>query len=98
MTDSTTHKLSDILPIALNLFKDNDAKSMKIQCDTTNGISVEINDGHSFAKSSKGMNKKIKHLLHLCYRENNRENRNVGSIVNKEDRSKGRRRKYQRKR
>ena len=55
-TDSTTHKLSDILPIALTLFKGNNAKSMKIQCDTTNGISVEINDGKSFTKSSKGMN------------------------------------------
>ena len=55
LTDSTTHKLSDILPMALNLFKDKDAKSLKIHCDTTNGISVEINDGNSFGRSSNGM-------------------------------------------
>ena len=31
LADSTTNKFSDILPIALNLFKGNDVKSMKIK-------------------------------------------------------------------
>ena len=37
LTDGTTNTLSDILPLALNLFNNNDAKSMKIKCDKNSG-------------------------------------------------------------
>ena len=78
LRDSTSHKLSDILPIALNLFKGNDAKSMKIKCNTTNGnVCDKINDGNSFAKSSKEMNKKQNASTTSLSQRKNGEVRNV---------------------
>ena len=44
LTDGTSNSLSDILPLAFNLFKNNDAESMKIKCDKNSGsLCVEIN-------------------------------------------------------
>ena len=84
LTDSTTHKLTDIIPMAFNFFKDKEAKSVKIHCNTTtNGISVEINDGNSGAKSSKGM-KTNKDARRIRRRRLNRQTKRRIEGINKE--------------